>query len=123
MKEDLLERLRPIGGPSASKSSKRGKKLSDSEVRSQAKLTDQPSVELDVALQVLEGILRDQGLQSTKVAALVKSCWTGELCTNLVNLDARVATAVVTVIAARAFGGGDADSLLQAFFARTEGLP
>ena len=121
---DLLERLRPSGGPSTTfRSSKRERKVSDSEVGSQAKLTDQLGVELDVALQVLEGILRDQGLQSTKVAALVKSCWNGELCANLVNLDVHVAKAIIAVIAARAFGRGDADSLLRTFFDRTEGLP
>ena len=121
MTEDLLERLRPIGGPSASKASKRGKKPSAPEA--EAKLIDQPGVELSAALQVLEDILRDQGLQSTKVAALANSCWKGELCANLANLDVKVATAIITVIAARALGGSDAQSLLQTFFSRTEGLP
>ena len=120
-KEDLLERLRPIGGPSAtSRSSKKARKLSVSETGLQAKLTAQLGVELNVALQVLEDTLRDQSPLSTKVATLLESCRNGEL---WANLDASVAMAIIAVIAARALGGDDAEPLLRTFFARTEGLP
>jgi len=103
-------RPRPIGGPSASKSSKRWKKLSD----------DLPNVQLDVALKVLEEALRDKNLQSDKVATILKSCRNGELCASFTRLDPKVATAIIAVIAACALGGGDADPLLRTFF---EGLP
>lgn len=109
-KEDLLERLRPLGGPSASKSSKRWKKLSD----------DLPNVQLDVALKVLEEALRDKNLQSDKVATILKSCRNGELCASFTRLDPKVATAIIAVIAACALGGGDSDPLIRIFF---DGLP
>lgn len=111
--QDLLDRLRPLGGPSASSTSK-ARKPSDSKSGNEViKLTDLLKDELKVALHVLEETLRDQSTQSTKVINLLKSCWNGELCANLANLDPKVATAVIAIIAARALGDGDADSLLR----------
>lgn len=77
------------------------------------KLTDPLNIEIELALLVIEEILRDKSIQSTKVANVLKSCWNGELRANLADLDGKVAVAVVVMIAMRARLAGDADSLLR----------
>ena len=112
--QDLLERLRPRGGPSASSRSSKARKPSDSQSRDEVtKLTDPLNIEIELALLVIEEILRDKSIQSTKVANVLKSCWNGELRANLADLDGKVAVAVVVMIAMRARLAGDADSLLR----------
>jgi hypothetical protein len=65
-REDLMERLRPIGGRSSPSSPKRGKMFPG----------DLPIFELAVAVRILEEILRSEGLQSTKVASLMHAAVT-----------------------------------------------
>lgn len=90
-------------------------------VRLQRQLADQSKADLQAALPVLTETLSHQSGQSAKVAALLQSVWNGELSDNLASLDAKVAKAVVAMIAARAHLGGDADSLLCPLLNRKEG--
>jgi len=115
-KEDLIERLRPIGGPSASSKSSKARKLLDTKPDNEVtKLT----AKLELALPVIKKILQNQSAQSAKVENLLRSCLNGELCTNLADLDFEVATAIIVVIAARAHCG-DVESVLRSLLNQKE---
>ncbi len=90
-------------------------------IRAHRQLAHQAKADLEAALPVLTEALGHQSGQSAKVAAVLQSCWNGELCDHLAGLDAKVAKSVVAMIAARAHCGGDADSLLRPLLNRKEG--
>ncbi len=81
-------------------------------VRLHRQLAEKSIADFETALPVLKETLAHQSGQSAKVAALLQSAWNGELCDNLASLDSKVAKAVIAMIAARAYLGGDADPLL-----------
>lgn len=90
-------------------------------IRAHRQLAAEAKADLQAALPVLTETLSHQSGQSAKVAAVLQSCWNGELCDNFASLDAKVAKAVIVMIAARAHCGGDADSLLRPLLNRKEG--
>jgi hypothetical protein len=71
-------------------------------VRLHRQLADQAKADLMAALPVLTETLSHPSGQSAKVAVILQSCWNGLLCDNLASLDAKVAKAVIGLIAARA---------------------
>ncbi len=90
-------------------------------VRLHRQLAEKSIADLETALPVLDETLAHHSGRSAKVAALLQSVWNGELCDKLASLDAKVAKAVVAMIALRAHLGGDADSLQRPLLNRKEG--
>lgn len=88
-------------------------------VRLHRQLAVESKADLQAALPVLSETLSHHSGQSAKVAAILQSVWAGELSDNLAGLDGRVAQAVIAMIAARAYHGGDADALLAPLIHRT----
>ena len=81
------------------------------------KLAANSRAELTAATPALITAIRCGSGQSRKVEKILWSCWNDEhpvsLCNELAGLDAPLAQAVVTMVAARAHGAGDADDLLR----------
>jgi hypothetical protein len=81
------------------------------------KLATQARADLEAATPTLVNALRNHSGQSRKIEAVLLSLWNDDhavnLCSELAGLDARLAQAVVSMIAARAHMGGDADDLLR----------
>lgn len=99
-KEDLLERLRPIGGPSAlSRQSTSSFKLLNAV--------------FDEALNTLGDTLRNPSGHTTEVVGLLEACLCGEPCEDVSFLDANVAKAFGVIVAARIVLGKNADSSIR----------
>ena len=90
-------------------------------VRLSRQLAVESKADLKAALPILADTLGHRSGESAKVAAILQSCWNGELCDNLASLDAKVANAIIAAISARAYLGGDADTLLRPLLNRKEG--
>jgi hypothetical protein len=73
--------------------------------------------DLTAATPILISAIRHQSGQSRKIEAILWSLWNDDhpvnLCETLSGLDAKLAQAAVSMIAARAHLGGDADDLLH----------
>lgn len=86
-------------------------------VRLGKKLATTARAELEAAVPILVAALRHHSGQSAKVEKLLWNCWSDthqvNLCSELAGLDARLAHAAVSMIAARAYLGGDADDLIR----------
>ena len=82
-------------------------------IRLHRQLADQAKADLKTALPVLTESLSRQSKQSARVAAVLQSCWNGELCDNLAGLDVKVAQAVIAILAARAHLGCEFDAGLK----------
>jgi hypothetical protein len=82
------------------------------------KLANQARADLVEAMPILIEAIRHGSGQSAKLTRILWSCWNDDhsvnLCDSLAGLDARLVQAAVTMIAARAHLGGDADDLLRA---------
>ena len=87
-------------------------------IRPQRQLADQAMDNFVAALPILSETLASG--ESAKLAILLESCWSGELCNNLASLDPKVASAIIAMIAARAHCGGEADLLLRHLINRVE---
>lgn len=87
-------------------------------VRLGRKLASTARADLEAAAPVLINAIRHGSGQSRKIEALLWSCWNDDhqvnLCDTLAGLDTKLAQAAVSMIAARAYCGGDADDLLRA---------
>ena len=68
------------------------------EIRPQRQHADQAMDDFIAALPILSKTLAHSSAQSAKVAILVESCWSGELCNTLAGLDPRVANAIIAMI-------------------------
>ena len=87
------------------------------------KLAASSRADLIAATPALIAAIRCGSGQSRKVEKILWSLWNDEhsvsLCDALVGLDAPLAAAVVTMIAARAHMAGDADDLLRRIIAES----
>ena len=101
-KEDLLERLRPIGGPSALL------RLSTSSFKLLSSVFDE-------ALNTLGDTLRKPSGHAAKVVGLLEACLYGEPCEDVSFLDANAAKAFGVIVAARIVLGKNADASIRKF--------
>ncbi|MEO8614825.1 MAG: hypothetical protein ABI600_06775 [Luteolibacter sp.] len=88
---------------------------------------DKARAELIDATPILVAAIRHRSGQSRKIEIILWSCWNGEnkvgLCDTLSGLDAPLAQALIAIIAARTFLGGDADDLLHRIIAESGSQP
>jgi hypothetical protein len=81
------------------------------------KLATQARADLQAAIPILVNAISHRSGQSVKLERILWSCWNDDhtinLCDALSGLDAKLAQAAVSVIAARAYCGGDVDDLLR----------
>jgi hypothetical protein len=91
------------------------------------KLADQARTDLTAAMPVLIDAIRHGSGQSAKIERILWSLWNDDhqvhLCDALAGLDAKLAQAVVAMIAARAHLVGDADALLRKIIAESGSQP
>ena len=96
-------------------------------IRIHKTLTEKARAELIDATPVLVAAIHHRSGQSRKIEALLWSCWNGEnkvgLCDALSGLDIPLAQALVAMIAARTFMGGDADDMLHRIIADSGSQP
>jgi len=78
---------------------------------------------LEAATPALIAAIRHGSGQSTKLEAILWSCWNGHLCDALAGLDANLAKAAVAMVAARAHLAGDADDLLREIIRKSGSQP
>lgn len=113
--QDLIDRLRPLGGPSVhSRQSKRERKCSEAvnlaEVTSTFELLN---ALFDEALHILGDALRKPSRQTAKVVKILESCLRGEPCGDVSVCDAHVAKAIGVTVAARTMLGENANSAIR----------
>ena len=89
----------------------------------QRKLASQTRAELDAATPLLIAAIRHGSGQSAKIEQILWSCWNGDMCDQHAGLDTNLAEAVVAIITARAYLGGDADDLLRRIIEESNSHP
>jgi hypothetical protein len=96
-------------------------------IRLSRKLAEQSRTNLIDATPVLIDAIRHRSGQSRKVERILWSLWNDEhpvsLCDALSGLDTTLAAAVVHMIAARAYLGGDADDMLSKIISESGSKP
>jgi hypothetical protein len=90
-------------------------------------LATQARTDLEAATPILVTAIQHHSGQSAKIENLLWSLWSDthqiNLCDNLSGLDTELAQAVVSMIAARAHLGGDADELLRTIITQSGSKP
>ena len=89
----------------------------------QRKLASQARAELAAATPLLIAAILHGSGQSAKIEHVLWGCWNGEMCDALAGLDTNIAEAVLAIISARAFMGGDADELLRQIIEKSNSQP
>ena len=93
----------------------------------QRELATQARADLIAATPTLIDALRHGSGQSRKIENLLWSCWSDthqvNLCDALAGLDACLAQAVVAMISARTYLGGDADKIIRTIIDKSASLP
>ena len=92
-------------------------------IQLQRALAKQARAELETSIPILVSAIRHHSGQSRKIETILWSVWGGELCDALAGLDTGLAQAVIAMITARAYLGGDADGMLRQIIAETGSQP
>jgi hypothetical protein len=91
------------------------------------KLASQARADHEAAVPILVAAIQHRSGQSRKIENLLWSVWSDthpvNLCSELSGLDSKLAKAVVSMIAARAYLAGDADDLLRAIITESGSQP